>query len=51
MNYLDQLYEEIDDLNILLSSAQSIEEADRINGEIRKIEDAIDAYLQEYGRE
>lgn len=51
MNYIDQLYEEIDSLSILLSAAQSIEEADRINEEIRKIEDAIEAYIQEYGKE
>lgn len=51
MNYIDQLYDEIDNLQILLSAAGSIEEADRINGEIRKIEDAIEAYIQEYGKE
>jgi len=43
-DFLDHMYERIEEWEILLSAAQSLAEADYINEQIRKIEDAIDEF-------
>jgi hypothetical protein len=46
-DFLDHMYERIEELQLLLEGAQSLEEADYINQQIRKIEEAIDQFLKE----
>lgn len=46
-DYLDHMYERIEELQLFLEGAQSLEEADYINQQIRKIEEAIDQFLKE----
>ena len=50
-DFLDHMYERIEELQLLLEGAQSLEEADWINQQIRKIEEAIDEYNKEVGAE
>ncbi len=46
-DFLDHMYERIEELQLLLEGAQSLEEADYINQQIRKIEEAIDQFMKE----
>jgi hypothetical protein len=46
-DFLDHMYERIEEWQLLLEGAQSLEEADYINQQIRTIEEAIDQFLKE----
>ena len=50
-DFIDHMYERIEELQLLLEGAQSLQEADWINQQIRKIEEAIDEYNKEVGAE
>lgn len=50
-DFLDHMYERIEELQLLLEGAQSLQDADWINQQIRKIEEAIDEYNKEVGAE
>lgn len=50
-DFLDHMYERIEELQLLLEGAQSLEEADYINQQIRKIEEAIDQFNKELREE
>lgn len=46
-DFLDHMYERIEDWQLLLDGAQSLAEADYINEQIRKLEEAIDEFNKE----
>ena len=50
-DFLDHMYERIEELQLLLEGAQSLQDADWINQQIRKIEEAIDEFNKEVGEE
>lgn len=50
-DFLDHMYERIAEWQLLLDGAQSLAEADYINEQIRKIEEAIDQFIKEVGQE
>lgn len=50
-DFLDHMYERIEELQLLLEGAQSLQDADWINQQIRKIEEAIDEFNKEVGAE
>ena len=43
-DFMDHMHERLEELELLLSAAQSLEEAQWINEQIRKIEEAIDQF-------